>query len=158
MTEDIVLEKDRVYAGFWIRFLASFIDSFLLVVFLGFVLYQFFGINVVLAEIPYDEIKSHALLYTYIAIQNIFPLIIVIYFWMRYKATPGKMICGLEIINNHTGKRIGFFRSLVRWFSYIISIAPFFLGYFWVFVDKEKRTFHDIIAGTVVIEKPKKKW
>jgi len=44
-----------------------------------------------------------------------------------------------------TGKLIG------RYFAYLVSIIPIFLGFLWIAVDKRKQGWHDKLAGTVVI-------
>ena len=42
-------------------------------------------------------------------------------------------------------------RSLASCFSFIV----FFLGFFWAGWDKEKQSWHDKIAGTIVVQVPK---
>ena len=44
-----------------------------------------------------------------------------------------------------TGKLIG------RYFAYLVSIVPMFLGFLWIAFDKRKQGWHDKLAGTVVI-------
>ncbi|TMG88252.1 MAG: RDD family protein [Betaproteobacteria bacterium] len=45
-----------------------------------------------------------------------------------------------------TGKLIG------RYFAYLVSIIPIFLGFLWIAFDKRKQGWHDKLAGTVVIQ------
>ena len=36
---------------------------------------------------------------------------------------------------------------------YVIDGLVFYLGFIWIFVDKRKRCWHDLIAGTVVVKR-----
>ena len=71
-------------------------------------------------------------------------------------ATPGKMALGMRIVNAKTGKKPSVGRFVVRHISEYLSYLPFLLGYFWVVVDKRNQSFHDHIAGTVVVKA--KRW
>jgi uncharacterized RDD family membrane protein YckC len=44
-----------------------------------------------------------------------------------------------------TGKLVG------RYFAYLASIIPLFLGFLWIAFDKRKQGWHDKLAGTVVV-------
>ncbi|MBA4416706.1 MAG: hypothetical protein C0392_02170 [Syntrophus sp. (in: bacteria)] len=75
------------------------------------------------------------------------------YLTMDEGMTVGKMVFGIRVIRRDgmgVGVKPGFFRSLVRTMSYVISASVWFLGFFMAFFLKG-RTFHDIIAGTQVI-------
>ena len=78
------------------------------------------------------------------------PAIAVIIFWICKSATPGKLIT--KIIDQKSGGKLSIVQSLVRYFSYYISILPLFLGIIWVAFDKKKQGWHDKIAGTVVVK------
>lgn len=88
----------------------------------------------------------------------IFPLLIPlisILFVCTWGATPGKLITGLEIIDEKGAKisiRSAFFRNYA---GYLISSSLFFLGFIWIYLDKKRRGWHDLISGTyvVVVEK-----
>lgn len=64
--------------------------------------------------------------------------------------TIGKALMGLRIATAD-GSAPGFFRSVVRAVGLLIS-TPLNLGFLWSFVDKESRTWHDLLAGTRVVE------
>ena len=34
-----------------------------------------------------------------------------------------------------------------------VASAVFYLGFIWILVDKRRRGFHDLIAGTVVVKR-----
>jgi uncharacterized RDD family membrane protein YckC len=48
------------------------------------------------------------------------------------------------------GERLGVPRSAVRWFGYILSAIPLFLGFLWALLPA-RRAWHDYLAGTVVV-------
>ena len=65
--------------------------------------------------------------------------------------TLGKMMLRLRVVKKRGG-RITILDALLRnVFGYMIS-QIFLLGYLWALFDKEKQTWHDKMAGTVVVE------
>ena len=65
--------------------------------------------------------------------------------------TLGKMALGIRIIDFRTGGPIGYGRGALRYVGRIISSIPLYLGYLWMLWDREKQTWHDKIATTVVV-------
>lgn len=132
------------YAGFWIRFLASLLDSILLLLVIVPLLMMIYGPGVFfLTESPglaYDLI-NYAL-----------PIIAVIIFWQYRSATPGKIMMGIYIVDAKTLRQPSFGKLVLRYFGYYLSILPLLLGFFWVGIDKRKQGFHDKIAGTLVVK------
>jgi uncharacterized RDD family membrane protein YckC len=70
--------------------------------------------------------------------------------------TPGKWLVGMRVADKRNGNFPGLGRMFVReilgkW------VSSFFLGlgYFWAIFDRDGQTWHDKIAGTVVILEPK---
>ena len=41
--------------------------------------------------------------------------------------------------------------AAVRWIARFLSAIPLGLGYFWMLWDTEKQTWHDKLAGSVVV-------
>jgi uncharacterized RDD family membrane protein YckC len=116
--------------GFWKRAFAAFLDW-------------------VLLAIPI--IISHFLTVP------LFPLILIGYFvgmWTWKGTSIGKICLGLKIVRTD-GSDIDFAVALVRSLAACFSFMVFFLGFFWAGWDKEKQSWHDKIAGTVVIQVPK---
>jgi uncharacterized RDD family membrane protein YckC len=87
-----------------------------------------------------------------ILFQVVLPAVAAILFWRYRGATPGKMLISARIVDANTygppstGKLIG------RYFAYLVSIIPIFLGFLWIAFDKRKQGWHDKLAGTVVIQ------
>jgi uncharacterized RDD family membrane protein YckC len=65
--------------------------------------------------------------------------------------TIGKRALGIRVYDFRQGGPIGTSRGILRYFARILSAIPFFLGYFWMLWDAEKQTWHDKIAGSVVV-------
>jgi hypothetical protein len=76
--------------------------------------------------------------------------------WFRYSSTPGKMLFRLQIVDAKTGERMSDRQAVIRFLAYFFSILPLTLGLVWIMFDKKRRGIHDLIAGTVVVVKPKK--
>jgi uncharacterized RDD family membrane protein YckC len=151
-------QDGQEYASFGIRLGATLLDSmFFMFVFLG-TLYLFMGNDAFLFAqgkpllSDYSDIQLN--LYTFF--YNIVPAILTIFFWIRYKGTPGKIILSIEVVNEETGEALSFGRSLIRYIGYFISGIPFGAGFFWMLVDARNRTWHDMMAKSVVIYSNKK--
>jgi uncharacterized RDD family membrane protein YckC len=65
--------------------------------------------------------------------------------------TVGKRALGIRVVDLDGGGPIGYMRALFRWLGRILSTIVFLLGYFWMLWDPEKQTWHDKIAGSVVV-------
>jgi len=151
--------KDEEYAGFWIRVWANLIDLIILII-----TYIIFSWLMLLAasdtlslNIYYLDVNkgihrgSSFLTFWDIFFHNLLPFIATIWFWLRFQATPGKMATNLRLVDAKNGKKISTKQSIGRYFAQIISIIPFGLGYFWIVIDKKNQSWHDKLAGTVVI-------
>lgn len=134
----------RRYAGFWIRFLASIIDSIILLILTWPLLYAIYGAEMFNST---EMVKGTADL----LISYLFPLAYTIVLWMKYGGTPGKRMLGLRLINEQTGENLDLGKSIVRYIGYIVSALVFLLGFIWVAFDKKKKGWHDHMAGSVVI-------
>jgi hypothetical protein len=75
----------------------------------------------------------------------------VTYMWIRFAATPGKLLLGLRVVNAQTFEKMTLKQATKRFFSFILSVAPLFLGFIWANFNKRCQTWHDKIAGTVVV-------
>jgi uncharacterized RDD family membrane protein YckC len=114
--------------GFWLRLCATILDALIIGVLLKI---------------------THFLL--------LFPIVWVAYhiaMWTWKGTTVGGMIMRLKIVTRN-GQPIQFAEALVRCLSSIISAMALFLGFFWVGWDREKQSWHDKIAGTIVVRMPK---
>ncbi|MBA8753683.1 RDD family protein [Wolbachia pipientis] len=75
----------------------------------------------------------------------------VIYMWVKFATTPGKLLFGLRVVDAQTFEKMTLKQAPKRFFSFILSVAPLFLGFLWSNFNKRCQTWHDKIAGTVVV-------
>jgi hypothetical protein len=113
-------------AGFWKRFLASLLDLLLL----GF-----------LAPFLDKAFLPFAVFY-----------FVVLWGWKG--TTIGGILLRLRVVRTN-GLPVTFPVALVRSLSSFFSAAILFLGFLWCAWDREKQSWHDKIAGTVVVQVPK---
>jgi uncharacterized RDD family membrane protein YckC len=136
--------EDKEYAGFWIRFGAMLIDLVVMIIVLYIPLTMIYGEEYWVGE---------QFIYGFwdVILGYIVPIIVTIWFWLRYKGTPGKMATKLRIVDAATGNKMTTGQAIGRYFAYTIAILPLCLGLIWVGIDKKKQGWHDKLAGTVVI-------
>lgn len=84
-------------------------------------------------------------------------LLVAVFYWVALTlvmgATPGKKIMGLRIVRKDHTLDVGFGQLLLReTIGRLLSMTPLCLGYLWVSWDKERRTFHDMVSGTRVVD------
>lgn len=77
--------------------------------------------------------------------------IFVLFFWNKYQATPGKMLLNMKIIDHKTMGKPTPVQYLTRLLGYAVSAIFFGLGIFYILINKERRAWHDLLAGTLVI-------
>ena len=153
------------YAGFWIRFFASFLDTLFLALPVGVVIYFLsdgnwfdfsqFQQNMsyamsgnatkALASQPQTSLKWELLF-------EVSVLLITVLFWRRYRgATPGKKFFHIKIVDAKTFEDIDNKQALTRSLGYIASTFVLLLGFIMVGFRKDKRALHDLLAHTCVI-------
>ena len=139
-------EQDETrYAGFWIRVVASIIDTLLIAVVTLPILVSIYGTEY------WSE--SFAGGVWDVLISYIFPAVAIILFWIYKSATPGKMLLGLEVDNLGESSKLSVGQSIGRYVAYFPSMLILFLGVIWVAFDKRKQGLHDKLANTAVIKK-----
>lgn len=75
--------------------------------------------------------------------------------------TIGKKVMSIRVVTFQEGSSIGYGRAALRYLGAILSSIPCGLGYFWMLWDREKQTWHDKIASTIVVPEsaaPVAKW
>ena len=73
------------------------------------------------------------------------------FFWVGTGWTPGMRALGLRVVRERDGGRVGLIPALVRLIGYSIDVLGLFVGFAWILIDRRRRGWHDILAGTVVI-------
>lgn len=88
---------------------------------------------------------------------NLFLLILATYgavMWKLKGTTIGGIVCHLKVVRLD-GHELGWDTAIVRALSCFLSIAFAGLGFFWILFDAERQSWHDKIAGTVVVRSPR---
>ncbi len=140
------------YAGLPRRFAATLIDTLLLVILITPLSYLFGrwgappGPDGALPTVQFD--------WSILLLNDLLPMVLIIFFWVRYRATPGKMLMDCQVVDATTFDNLRIGQSLLRYVGYFLSLLPLGLGFFWIIWDKKKRGFHDLLAHTVVIRLP----
>lgn len=116
-------------AGFWIRVGALALDALLVIVI----------VNVLE---PADDFFA-LLLAAYGAVM-----------WKLRSTTIGGIICNLRVVRTD-GQDIGWETAIVRALGCFLSFIPLGLGFIWMVFDNNRQTWHDKIAGTVVVRVPR---
>jgi uncharacterized RDD family membrane protein YckC len=151
------LPTEMHYAGFWIRFVAKFIDGiavWLLNLPVSFLMG--FGSMSGPRFDPESPSATAAFVGTMVLMNVISMLIALAYFWFfqsRFEATPGKMALGLKIVRAD-GSRLTNGRIIGRYFAEKLSGLILLIGYIMAAFDEpEKRSLHDRICDTRVVKK-----
>ena len=141
--------ENQEYAGFWIRVGAALIDTVIFLVVFSVPLTLIYGAG-------YWSAEQSVTGFWDVLIRYIAPIVITVWFWIKYLGTPGKMVLRLRVVDAETGRAMTTPQAIGRYFGYYVSILPFMLGFIWVGIDKKKQGFHDKLAGTVVLRETAK--
>ncbi len=76
-------------------------------------------------------------------------------FWTRRGQTIGMLAWRLRVERND-GSVLTWRDALLRLAGACVSLAALGLGYFWIWIDSERRAWHDRWSGTRVVVLPKK--
>jgi uncharacterized RDD family membrane protein YckC len=138
------------YGGFWIRFVAYFIDGVILSI-----LRYIVTIPLGLEPFWNPRRMSGFEFSTYFGIAPAISLAIglayYIYFWTQHGATPGKMIFGLKVVRPDGGP-ISTGQAVGRYFAYILDSIIIFIGFMMAGWDDQKRALHDRLCDTRVVK------
>jgi len=75
-------------------------------------------------------------------------------FWTRRGQTLGMRAWRLRVLRED-GRGLSWLDSFKRMAAALLSLAPLGLGYFWLWIDRDKLTWHDRLTHTRVIVLPK---
>ena len=77
------------------------------------------------------------------------------FFWQRDGQTPGMSMFDIRVVRDADGGRVDWLHAILRLIGYGINSIVFGLpiGWLWVFVDKRRRGWMDLIGSTVVVKR-----
>jgi uncharacterized RDD family membrane protein YckC len=131
------------YAGFWLRSLATLVDTVVLLAIIVPILLILHGPEQILNN-PHHTLLDAIIIYS-------LPIIGTLLFWIYRSATPGKILFHLTIIDAKTGAKPKTMQYLLRFLGYVFAMMPLAAGLLWIAFDPKKQGWHDKIAGTIVV-------
>jgi len=144
--------NDIVYAGFMRRWAALFLDSFILCIPLA--------MSAVLLAIPLGFFSGDNRDAAGAMVETLYYLLWLIaaplYFAGQesstHQATLGKRALGIKVTDEN-GQRLRFSHALGRWFAAALSYLTLYVGFLMAAFTERKRALHDIVAGTLVVDR-----
>lgn len=156
-----------VYAGFWKRLAAAWIDCLA-----SMAIWMIYGyisgflivdqlVESAIAELHVDptalnerlnDINAESLGYGLVFSLGMTWIYCAVFEASRIQGTLGKLAVGIKVTDMH-GNRIGFFRASGRYFAKCFSATIIGIGYVMVAFTKRKQGLHDMMAGCLVISR-----
>ena len=137
------------YAGFWIRVFANVID----VLWLGalnmaydIASYEVFGPGPGIGSVSGLSVLT-------IEFALVVPPLVIIGSWIALGASPGKLLLGLRIVDEPTGRRPTAWQCLGRYVLALVGILCAGVGYVWIVIDPRNQGWHDKIVRTLVVHR-----
>jgi uncharacterized RDD family membrane protein YckC len=120
-------------AGFWVRVGATIIDLLII------------GVPAAIVLVALDSVALYLIV-----------LALGIAYFVYFEGGPtgqtlGKKALDIRVIDARAGGPIGYGRALIRYLVEAIFSGILFLGYLWMLWDREKQTWHDKAATSVVV-------
>lgn len=120
-------------AGFWIRFGAVFLDGIVMLIPILFLFHN---------SPPGLQLVLLLWLAYHVAL------------WAVKGTTVGGIVMGLRVVRLD-GRPVDFPVALVRGLASSLSFMVLGLGFFWAGLSRSKQSWHDMIAGTVIVKVPR---
>jgi uncharacterized RDD family membrane protein YckC len=142
-----------LYAGFWERFAALFIDNILLAV-------MTIPVFVVIGTIAgLTGAGNPSSLDALIIAAYLLPLLLSAAYFILMESgmqgsTFGKRLLKLRVVDTG-GNRIGKGRALGRWLAHALSYITLYIGFFIQPFTAKKQALHDMVSGTAVVKTEK---
>jgi uncharacterized RDD family membrane protein YckC len=145
----VVNGQDVVYAGFWKRYAAYFIDYILLTVV---TLPLSMIINLTGAGSGNESVQVALTL-----VVMLLSMVISIGYYAGFHAsrggaTLGKMAVGIKVVRGN-GERISFLRAFCRYLATIVSSLILMIGFIMAAFTERKQALHDMMCDTLVVDK-----
>jgi len=152
MEEEISIfpERQVVYATFWQRFAAGFIDLLVLVV-PDYIIYGLIGGKNFFIELIHNEYYFSSFLGQFLC---------TVVYWLyqslmesgAQQATIGQQALGIKVTGLYGG-RISFLQATARHFGEYVSTLILCIGYFMMLWDDRNQMLHDKMAGALIVKK-----
>ena len=151
--------EEVVYAGFWRRTAALFIDATIVSIAFYAVLIAgmlAIGIGRLGGLENAGSLGNGAIGGIVALIYLAYPIISALYYVgmesSGTQATLGKMAVGVKVTNAE-GRRLGKGQALGRWFAHLLCYLTLYIGYIMAGFTERKRGLHDMVASTLVVDR-----
>jgi uncharacterized RDD family membrane protein YckC len=160
LTPAQTMRRTSLYGSLSNRFVAFLVDSTILFFMYTLLLYAFKSDSLTYeawtSDIQFNDINIGQIISS--GSELFFNFYLIIIHWLYYtlleaspkQATIGKFTLGMKVTELR-GRRINIVTANLRYFSKILSVAPFCLGLFLILKTRRSQMLHDYIAKTVVI-------
>ena len=146
----LIKNAQLIYAGFWVRFIASLLDVLLLAVCLILIAFAFAGL---IALTGRDSIVQNPATKTFLYWAII--IASVLYHVLMESgpggATLGKRWMNIRIVDTE-GKRLTVVRALSRLLARLLTFLTLYIGFLLQPFTRRKQGMHDMLAGTLVVQ------
>lgn len=148
------LRSEVHVAGFWRRAVAAIVDVVVLLPAAGAATWlatSLTGVQIRASDILLDVVLGlNPAVMTAAGLMTAVAALYLLVFQIAMGRTVGMRMLGLRIIDVY-GSAPSPVRCALRTAGYALGMLSFFLGFFWIGFDREKRGWHDWLAGTYVI-------
>jgi uncharacterized RDD family membrane protein YckC len=159
LREGVAVGGTTEYASFWLRVGAYLLDAIIMgvvVMIINMVVFAVLGVGMMAAmTVPKGGVPGAAFFIfeaVSISVNLLCQMTYQGFFLGKFGATPGKMACGIKVVNAD-GSPVSFLKGAMRPLGYMISACPTIcIGFLMMLWDGEKRTLHDRIFNTRVIK------
>lgn len=155
-SEETMEWSRRELAGFWLRVAALGVDLVVVVaaaaLLAGLVVPALVG---VVADLPLPGTVDEAALTLWLLV-GLGVLVLVLYDVLATAGaggTLGKRAAGIEVRDQASGQRVEAGVAAGRMITRVLSLLPVTLGFLWAGWSARKQTWHDLLAGTVVVRR-----
>jgi uncharacterized RDD family membrane protein YckC len=148
MSEEVQVAPERIFAGFWIRSVSHLIDFIL--------------VNAVELSLEYGistplQLSGFAQQVIGIGLSIGLSYGYYVHYQVKTGTTIGKKLFGIYVIDEKTGATLSRKQAIFRLIGYIGSYLMVGCGFLMAAFHPQKKAFHDLIAGTVSVRRPKVK-
>lgn len=92
--------------------------------------------------------------YGHLAFVLAVPALVFSTFLAHGNATPGMIAADIQVLDKRAGTAIGWTTAILRTLLWPLSVAPAGAGLLTYFITKRRQTLHDIVTGSIVVERP----
>jgi uncharacterized RDD family membrane protein YckC/Tfp pilus assembly major pilin PilA len=145
------VEATVVYAGFWRRYLALFLDQLVLGIPLLLILVAAgFSLGWFNASQPGHALGLQGMFYLAYFVAALF------YYGLQesstHQATVGKRVLGIKV-TDLDGQRLTFSKAVARWVASSLSYLTLYVGFIMAAFTRRKQALHDMVASTLVVDR-----